>query len=120
MENYSPSETALFFQELYRSFNAREIETVLSALAENVEWPNILENTRLHGRDSVREYWLKQWETLDPLVSPLSTSTLPDGLVKVRVHQLVRDKQGNLLADHEVLHVYRLENGLILSMDVAQ
>jgi hypothetical protein len=45
---------------------------------------------------------------------------MADGQIKVRVHQLVRDKAGNELFDGQVLHVYRVEDGLVTSMEIAE
>jgi hypothetical protein len=32
----------------------------------DVEWPNVLQATTLHGRDALRAYCLAQFETIDP------------------------------------------------------
>jgi hypothetical protein len=45
-------------------------------------------------------------------------TTMPDGRIAVDVQQIVRDNEGNLLADQMVHHVYTLRDGLIERMDV--
>jgi hypothetical protein len=34
------------------------------------------------------------------------------------VHQLVRNLEGNVLSDSEVLHIFTMNNGLIAAMDL--
>ena len=41
-----------------------------------------------------------------------------DGRVAVDVRQVVRDPAGALLKDETVQHVYRIEDGLIRSMEI--
>ena len=43
-----------------------------------------------------------------------------DGSLAVAVRQVVRSPGGELLADSEVIHVYRLRDGLIDRMDVEE
>ena len=39
-------------------------------------------------------------------------------LLEVRVHQLVKNLQGDVLSDSEVRHVFSIKDGLIKSMDL--
>ena len=103
---------------LYTAFNAREIDTVLAALAEDVDWPNAWEGGRLHGRAAVRDYWTRQWAAIDGRVEPAGFDTLPDGRVAVDVDQTVRDLDGALLSEGRVRHVYAFRDGLVTRMDV--
>jgi hypothetical protein len=41
------------------------------------------------------------------------------GKTRVRVHQLVKSLQGDVLSDTEVLHVFTMNSGLIAAMDLA-
>ena len=70
------------------------------------------------GRDAVREYWRRQWAAVDPKVTPVDFTELPDGRVKVQVHQVVHDREGRLLADMQVVHTYSFADGLIQSMEI--
>jgi len=107
-------------RRLYDAFNKRDIETVLAELHPEVNWPNAWEGGRLHGVDAVRGYWTRQWAAIDPTVTPLTFRQEPDGGVAVQVRAIVRDKTGNVVADHLVDHVYWFENGLISRMDVRE
>ena len=101
----------------YQDFNLREIDQVLASLHPNVEWANGMEGGHVHGREAVRAYWTRQWQTLDPHVEPMSMKPAEGGIV-VKVHQVVRDKSGNVLIDTIVHHAYQFEDGMISRMDI--
>lgn len=105
-------------RSLYAAFNARDIDTVLGSMSDEVDWPNAWEGGRLRGKREVREYWTRQWAEIDPRVEPVSVTARPDGTAAVDVHQTVRTLGGDLIGDHRVMHVYTLRNGLITRMDV--
>ena len=101
----------------YQDFNLREIGQVLASLHPNVDWANGMEGGYVHGREAVRAYWTRQWETYDPYVEPLSMKPVEGG-IDVKVHQVVRDKSGKVLLDRVVHHAYQFEDGLISRMDI--
>jgi ketosteroid isomerase-like protein len=103
---------------MYAAFNRREIETVLALMHSDVDWPNGWEGGRVHGRPAVRDYWTRQFAVLDPRVEPQSFNAEEDGRIVVDVHQIVHDKQGKLVVDQMVRHVYEIRDGLIRSMEI--
>lgn len=105
-------------KRVYDRFNARDMETVLAAMHEDVVWANGMEGGHVHGRDEVRNYWTRQWTMIDPYVEPVAFAHGPEGEVVVEVHQVVRDLNGNLLADRMVGHVFRIETGLVKRFDI--
>ena len=105
-------------KRVYDRFNTRDIETVLAAMHEEVVWANGMEGGHVYGRDEVRKYWTRQWAMVDPHVEPVAFLQGPEGEVLVEVHQVVRDLNGNLLADKMVGHVFRIENDLIKRFDI--
>ncbi|SRR5579871_5002911 len=107
-----------FLKRVYDLFNARDMETVLAAMHEDVIWANGFEGGHAHGRNGVRSYWTHQWATINPHVEPVTFAFGPEGEVIVEVHQVVRDLKGNLLADQMVGHVFQIENGLIKRFDI--
>jgi hypothetical protein len=115
-----PQELEAFLRRTYAAFNARDVDAVMAALHPEVDWPNVLEGTRLHGHAAVRDYWVRQFATIDPRVEPQGFSQEPDGWVAVDVRQVVRDRNGALLADSVVQHVYRIRDGLVDHMEVRQ
>jgi hypothetical protein len=106
------------FHGLYEAFNRRDVDRVLAMMSDAVDWPNAWKGGRLVGREAVREYWAAQWAEIDPHVEPLAVTERADGSLAVTVRQVVRSLDGQLLGDSEVVHVYRLEDGLIGRMDV--
>jgi len=42
------------------------------------------------------------------------------GITEVRVHQLVKSVDGDVLSDSKVWHVYAIANGLIERMDIKE
>jgi hypothetical protein len=105
-------------KRVYALFNGREIESVLAAMHPDVVWANGMEGGYVHGRDEVRSYWKRQWAIIDPHVEPLEISPNGKGEVVVKVHQVVRDLKGGLLADKLVTHVFQVRNGLIQRFDI--
>lgn len=107
-------------RELYDAFNARDIDTALTAMTSDVDWPNGWEGGRVHGREAVRSYWERQWAQLDSRVEPVTISTRSDGRLAVEVHQVARSPAGVVLWDGPVRHVYELHQGLIARMDIEE
>ena len=103
---------------IYALFNGRDIEEVLAAMHPDVVWANGMEGGHVHGRNVVRSYWKRQWAIIDPHVEPVEISSNGNGEVEVKVHQVVRDLEGNLLADREVCHVFQVRDGLIQRFDI--
>jgi ketosteroid isomerase-like protein len=106
--------------DTYRAFNARDLETVLAFMREDVDWPNGWEGGRVYGHQGVRDYWTRQWAAIDPRVEPVGFDVIDDGRVVVKVHQIVRDLEGNVIADGMVEHSYLIEDGLIKSMEITK
>ena len=105
-------------QAVYAAFNRRDIEAVLAEMHPEVDWPNAMEGGRVLGKAAVRDYWKRQFESLDPRVEPQSFTTEADGRIAVDVHQVVHDKAGKLLVDQMIQHVYEIQDGLIRSMEI--
>jgi hypothetical protein len=107
-------------RKIYEAFNARDLDLATSVMHPEIEWPNGWEGGRVHGLEGVREYWTRQWAAIDPSVEPVGFDTEDDGRTVVLVHQVIRDLEGKVTLDGMVEHVYRIEDGLIRSMDIQQ
>jgi nuclear transport factor 2 (NTF2) superfamily protein len=116
--NSATPDNSLLLRHIYDHFNARDMETVLSALHEDVLWANGMEGGYVRGRDAVRSYWTRQWAMIDPHVEPVEFSKAPGGESVVRVHQVVHDLNGGLLADRKVSHIFQMEDGLVRRFDI--
>jgi ribosomal protein S18 acetylase RimI-like enzyme len=102
----------------YDAFNARDIQGALVTMRPQVDWPNAMDGGRVHGHAGVREYWERQWRSLDSLVQPLRIEQSRNGHLVATVRQLVRDLTGNVLSDETIEHHYVIAGGLIERMDV--
>jgi ketosteroid isomerase-like protein len=112
-------------KRLYDRFNARDIDGVLVALADDVAWANGMDGGHVHGREAVREYWTRQWAVVSPHVEPVGFHRTGDGAIVAEVLQSVRDLEGKPLQgqthglkDKTVGHVFRLRAGKVARFDI--
>jgi ketosteroid isomerase-like protein len=104
----------------YAAFNARNIDAALATMHPDVDWPNGMEGGRVTGHQAVRQYWTRQWTLVDPHVEPVDFAPTDDGRMAVDVRQVVRDREGTVLADQRLQHVYRIEAGRVRSMEIVE
>lgn len=112
--------TQTLIAQAYSAFNQRNIDGVLALMSDNVSWPRASESGRAVGKEEIRAYWTRQWQEFDPHVEPMEVIDREGGRTEVRVHQLVKSLNGDVLADSEVWHVYTIANGLIERMDIEE
>lgn len=112
------SPEASLLRAAYAAFNARDIPAALALMTPDVAWPRAFKGGFVRGPAEVRAYWTEQWSEINPHVEPLAFHLEDDGRILVKVHQVVRDLAGNLLADERVVHRFTLGNGLIQGMEV--
>lgn len=87
-------------------------------MTQDVSWPKASEGGEIVGKEEIRTYWTRQWGEFDPHVEPLAITEGDGGKVRVRVHQLVKSFQRDILSGSEVLHVFTVSTGLIAAMDL--
>ena len=112
--------TRMLIAQAYSAFNQRDIDGALALMSENVSWPKASEGGRVVGKEEIRAYWTRQWKEFDPHVEPLEIIDQKGGITDVKVHQLVKSLNGDILSDGEVWHVYTIANGLIERMDLKE
>ena len=105
-------------EQAYSAFNVRGIEGALAVMTEDVIWPKASEGGKVVGKEEIRGYWTRQWGEFDPVVTPLDMSEEDGGKIRVRVRQLVRSLQGDVLSDSEVFHVFTVKDDLIAGMEL--
>lgn len=110
----------LFLQNLYDAFNQREIETVLSMMTQDVKWANGMEGGFVFGRDNVREYWRRQFEMINPQLEIVKSEAVGNDRAALSIHQIVRDLDGNLLADKTVTHIFTFAGDLIKTFEIGE
>ena len=114
------SDTKTLIEQAYSAFNKRDIDGALALMTHDVTWPKASEGGKVIGKEQIRTYWIRQWREFDPHVEPLAITEEDGGRVRVRVRQLVKTLQGDILSDSEVLHVFTLNSGLIAVMDLGE
>ena len=105
-------------EQAYSAFNNRDIDGALALMTQDVSWPKASEGGKIVGKEEIRAYWTRQWAEFDPHVEPLAITVEDGGKTRVRVHQLVKSLQGDVLSNSEVLHVFTVNSGLIAAMDL--
>jgi hypothetical protein len=112
------ADTKTIIEQAYSAFNKRDIDGALALMAEDVSWPKASEGGKIIGKEEIRAYWTRQWGEFDPHVEPLAMTEEDGGKTRVRVHQLVKSLQGNVLSDSQVFHIFTMSAGLIAAMDL--
>jgi len=105
-------------EQAYFAFNTRNIDGALALMTEDVSWPKASEGGRVVGKEEIRAYWTRQWSAFDPHVEPMAITEENENKIRVRVRQIVKSIQGDVLSDSEVLHVFAVNNGLIAAMNL--
>ncbi|GAA4006989.1 nuclear transport factor 2 family protein [Streptomyces sp. NBC_01352] len=115
-----PAAREALLRRMYEVFSTDERDVFLArCLAPDVDWPNMLDGVRLHGREAVRAYWARQFAAGHPLVGLEGLRLDGDGEAVVATVRLgMRDASGEHWAG-TVEHVYRFDgDGLVARMDV--
>jgi ketosteroid isomerase-like protein len=102
----------------YAAFNARDIDKALALMTPDVSWPRAFKGGFVRGPEEIRAYWTEQWSEIDGQVEPVAFYHEDAGHILVKVHQVVRDLAGVVLADEHVGHRFTIEQGLIKAMEV--
>jgi len=108
-----------FFQDLYKNFNDRKIDLVIAKMDDNVKWANGMDGGYVYGHGGVKEYWTRQFMQVNANVSPLKID-VENEVVKIRVHQVVHDLNGNQLADEVVYHLFHLKGNKIIAFEIGE
>ncbi|MER5214973.1 nuclear transport factor 2 family protein [Streptomyces sp. NPDC002838] len=106
---------------MYEVFSTDERDAfVPHCLSPDVDWPNMLDGVRVHGREAVRAYRARQFAAGHPLVRLEGLRLDGDGeAVVATVRTGMRDASGERWAKGTVEHVYRFAgDGLVTRMDV--
>ncbi|MEP6596224.1 MAG: hypothetical protein ABJA71_09765 [Ginsengibacter sp.] len=106
-----------FFKNIYQNFNDRKIELVIDNMTDDVQWANGMDGGYVYGHDEVRQYWIRQFGLINSNVTPVQIDD-ENGVAKIKVHQVVHDLKGNLLADEIVTHFFYLRNEKIARFDI--
>jgi ketosteroid isomerase-like protein len=105
-------------RDAYDRFNGRDVESLLEYMTDDIEWPDVAQQTVLHGKEPIRAYWRAQFAATDPRVTPVEFVPVGDEVVAV-VEQQVLTHDGQILVPLTVVyHRYRFAGRLVRRMDV--
>ena len=116
--NFMDSQYENLIRTAYKAFNSRDIDTALTTMHADVEWPKAFEGGYVRGHAGIREYWTRQWSEINPHVEPVTIVERLDGALEITVDQKVKDLNGTVIFDGMVKHIYTLEEGLLRRMDI--
>ena len=105
-------------EKAYTAFNERNIDNALSTMQPDVQWSKAWEGGYISGHNEIKQYWTRQWTEINPNVAPVGFNERENGSLEVKVHQNVKDLQGNPIFDGLVKHIYTFQDGLIKTMDI--
>ena len=58
------TKTQTLIAKAYSAFNRRDIDGTLALMSESVSWPKASEGGRVVGKEEIRSYWTRQWNSL--------------------------------------------------------
>src|SRR5882762_2818403 len=114
------ADTKTIIEQAYSAFNKRDIDGALALMTQDVSWPRASEGGRAVGKEEIRAYWTRQWAEFNPNVEPIEVTDREAGRTDVKVHQLVKNLNGDIISDQTLLHVFTIANGLIERMDIGE
>ncbi len=110
---------------MYERFNARDIDGVLAAVADDIAWANGMDGGHVHGHEAMRDYWTRQWAVVSPHVEPIAFQQTANGAVAVKVIQSVFDLDGQPLngqthglKDKTVMHIFWMNSNKVARFDI--
>ena len=105
-------------ERMYQAFNDRDVATLIAAMHPDVSWPNFLEGGRVEGREALTAYWTGQFAMVTPEASPIEMRTLSDGRVFVRLHYVVRAREGGGIWTDEITNnTFTFEGDAVIRME---
>ena len=105
-------------KKAYAAFNERNIDNALSTMKSDVQWSKAWEGGYITGHNEIKQYWTRQWTEINPKVEPIGFVERENGSLEVKVHQIVKSLDENIMFDGLVKHVYTFQEGLIKTMDI--
>jgi ketosteroid isomerase-like protein len=107
-------------EQLYTLFNQRDVEAVLQQMTDDVIWANGMEGGHVIGRQAVREYWTRQWLTIDPRVEPVAFQRQGDAIM-ADVRQTVLTLDGKPIegqTNRPVGHLFHFRDSKVARFDI--
>ncbi|MDP1630005.1 MAG: nuclear transport factor 2 family protein [Caulobacter sp.] len=102
---------------LYEAYNRKDVDAVVAGMHPEIDWPSLFSEGRVVGREAVRALLTRQFQTMDPEITPVAMTRDAQGRVRVRVNYVVRDLKGKLFTEEDNTNVFSFRDGLIVGMD---
>jgi len=104
-------------KQAYFAFNKRDMDGALALMVEGVSWPKASESGKIVGKEEIRLLD----SALGRVRSPCRTACNHQGTRGQSPRKstpLVKNLDGDILSDTEVVHVFHVDNGRIAAMDL--
>jgi ketosteroid isomerase-like protein len=111
------AERAVLIQA-YDTYNHRDLLGLGALLHADVEWPDILEGGVITGRQTVIDYFTRQFELMVPDARLISIAEEPPARLIVDIQYAVKDLKGKLWSDTRATLAYDFRDGLIARLTV--
>jgi uncharacterized protein (TIGR02246 family) len=103
---------------LHEAISRRDADAAARLFHPDARFRNYLDEGEVIGRDAVRAFYRKVFETLAPGIDLLSVQVLADGQARAELQVSIHDRSGQLWSDSRVTATYTIRDGLIQSVDL--
>lgn len=98
-------------------FNNQDISGVLDLCIPDVEFPDVVNESVLRGRDAVAASFRQQFEVLDHVVTPAEIVEVGESVVVVALHHVFNAGETSLGPPFTAVHRYFFRDDLIARME---
>lgn len=103
---------------LHEAIARRDANAAAPLFHPQARFRNYLDGGEVVGREGVRAFYRKLFETLAPNVDLISVRTLADSRARAELQVSVHDRSGRLWSDSRVTATYTIRDDLIESVDL--
>ena len=98
-------------------FNSQDVNGVLDLCTPDVEFPDVVNESVLRGRDAVAASFRRQFEALDYVVTPAQIVEVGDDVVVVALHHVFTPDGTSLGPGFTAVHRYAFRGDLIARVE---
>lgn len=110
-------ERVALLQRAIEHFNEGDLDAAAALLHPVVEWPDLMHDKLIWGREAVREYWDRQLVVAVPTLTFLDAIPAGDDIVLVSEQRALDRRTGqDLIVPTRVVQRYGFRDGLISRM----
>lgn len=102
----------------YETYNSRDLVGLSALLHPDVEWPDILDGGVIAGRQTVIDYFARQFDLMVPDARLISITEEPPARLVADIQYAVKDLKGRLWSDTRATLAYDFRDGLIARLTV--